>query len=671
MIIIGLDVETSKVPRHRPWMPGSFLVSVGLVDGDGTEKSWVLHHDHVPSFDKDQIASEVQSEIDKADLIVGHNLKFDLQWMYHLGVDTDRCKVHCTQVGEYLIRGQDKSLSYSLRDSTLRHGLEPKDDRVKMFWEEGYETSSIPLDVLVPYMLTDTRITREMYFKQAGILANKGMDKLMLLQNELMRLLSHMEYDGCRFDKERAQQLLLEYTKQIKDTEEQLHIELQDDGVGINFGSNDELSAALYGGVVKRPREIPYVATRNTTLREPYVFQYKDSAKTPVTKMKSRVVRELVVKRKVVVDEITLPRIFTPIERTEVKKYGYWKVDKNTIGQLKAKTRSQKLIKQLLDDHSKFGKVAETLQGNKEDAGLIGKVMANGIIHPSFNQTVTATGRLSSSNPNGQNLPRGNTSPIKECFVPRYDLIGNADLSQLEWRVVAFLSQDRVAMEEIVHNLDYHRDNAIKFFSADPGLENDHPKFKPKRTVAKTFGFRMVYGGSPFGFHLDKNMPPLGLKRWKEVVEEYWDKYSGIKQWQDRNIDLVHKQGYLVNPSGRVLSFRRFVECDREGHMYNIRSIKNYPVQSFATADITPLAMLVIRKKMKDAGCRSLMILQVHDSIVFDLVKSEVDTIAKISVDTFGNLPSLIKKYWGVNFNVPLGGEFEAGPNYRELKRIL
>jgi hypothetical protein len=93
-----------------------------------------------------------------------------------------------------------------------------------------------------------------------------------------------------------------------------------------------------------------------------------------------------------------------------------------------------------------------------------------------------------------QNQPRKGTSPIKKIFIPRRPgwVITNADLAQLEWRIAAFLSQDPVAIAEIVHDVDYHRDNAIKFFGADPNLPNDHPDFKPLRTTAKVFGFRLL-----------------------------------------------------------------------------------------------------------------------------------------------------------------------------------
>ena len=666
MITAAIDVETSKIPRFRPWQPGSFLVSVGMAWENKRTKVWVFNHRDIEVVDQRAMLEEIQYEMSRVDRLVGHNLKFDLQWLRHIGLKLDHLKFYCTQVAEYLIQGQQK-VSYYLADVSRRYGIDPKIDRVKIMWDAGYETDEIPLSILNPYLEQDCINALAIYQRQTAMIREWHMERIIALQMELMNMLSEMEYAGAKINVGKAEALLSALTESIRRMEIELKLAFGRDD--LNLKSNDELSAALYGGPLRREYDQVYVTTRNITLREPYVFTYADGRQA--VKWKNRTVPELITKTRKAIQSLELPRIFEPVENTETKKGGYYSVDKNTLKQLRGKTAQQRKILALLQEHSAAVRAAETFQGDREGSGILGKLAPGNMVHPRFNQTVAATGRLTSSEPNGQNLPRKGTSPIKTVFIPRYDKIGNGDLSQIEWRAAAFLSQDPVAMQEIIDDVDYHRDNAIRFFGADPNLPNEDPKFKPVRTTAKVFGFRLLYGGSAYGMFMDQNMPSYGRKKWERIVAEYMEKYRVLGEWQKRNIEAVHRNGgWLQSPTGRIFHFPRLPKPDKDGNVFSPTAIKNYPVQSFATADITPLAMTVIRKRMRKAGCKSEVILQVHDSIVFDLIDDEVDTIADISVNTFKQLPQLIEQFWGFEFNLPLAGEFEVGPDYGTMKRI-
>ena len=145
-------------------------------------------------------------------------------------------------------------------------------------------------------------------------------------------------------------------------------------------------------------------------------------------------------------------------------------------------------------------------------------------------------------------------------------------------------------------------------------------------------------------------------------MERFYEKYAGLKEWQEENISTVYKTGgILKNPTGREFVFR----ITNGG--YDIRQIKNYPVQSFATADIMPLAMCIIYKQYRALELKSRIIAQVHDSLIFDVPKEELRTIAKLCTRVFERLPHYIKELWGFEFNVSLGGEIEYGPNYGQL----
>jgi len=660
---IGLDVETSKLPVFRPWQKGAFLVSVGIVDEWGFKKTWYFNHRDLHNIDQAQAIAEIQAEINLSHRIVGHNLKFDLQWLASIGVRFDHCKLFCTQVAEYLLNGQQK-IPYTLAATSERYEIAPKIDRVKMFWDSGYETDEIPIEILDPYLLQDCINTLAIFQRQVVNINQLGMSKIVSLQMELMRVLAEMEMNGAKFHPQRAQRYVKELDDQLEAIENELFTHF---GARFNLGSGDELSAWLFGGVLKQDDVQPYVTTRNVKIKEPYVFHYADPKKQPVIKYKTRTLKELIVKtRKVKVDVPIAGVGFEPPKGSELKKEGFYRTDKDTLFRLKCKNKKLKAIKRLLEERSVVAKAKETFIGSGEGTGLINKVQHDGLIHPSFNQTIAATGRLSSSNPNGQNLPRKGTSPIKKTIIPRFDKILNADLAQLEWRVAAFMSQDPVAMQEIIDGVDYHTDNAIRFFGADPN--GDPAEFKKLRTTAKIFGFRLLYGGSAYGMYMDAKMPNYSKKKWQRIVDEYYEKYAVLKEWQEKNIAITNRnKGKLVNPSGRFFQFP-ILPPNRRSEVYSVTAIKNYPVQSFATADITPLAMVVIHKRMKAKGLRSLMTLQVHDSIVIDAVESEIPTIAEICVNTFRELPQLIEQFWGFEFNVPLDGDVEVGDDYGSLE---
>lgn len=165
---------------------------------------------------------------------------------------------------------------------------------------------------------------------------------------------------------------------------------------------------------------------------------------------------------------------------------------------------------------------------------------------------------------------------------------------------------------------------------------------------------------------MDSSMPRFSLKRWEKIVTEYYEKYVGIQTWQANNVRTVTRNGgWLRSPSGRILTF------PKEGWKgYSERKIKNYPVQSFATADIMPLAMVVIFKRMRAQKFRSHMICQVHDSIVFDMYREEMQDLAGLCISTFQELPKLMGQFWKINFNVPLTGDFEYGDDYGTLQKL-
>lgn len=242
------------------------------------------------------------------------------------------------------------------------------------------------------------------------------------------------------------------------------------------------------------------------------------------------------------------------------------------------------------------------------------------------------------------------------------DLMLNVDLSQIEFRIAAAVSGDATMIKEVQDGVDVHTDNAIKIFGADPGS----PGFSEVRTTAKIVTFRLLYGGTAYGFYMDQKMPNYSLEKWEDIVNKIHAKYPGLASWQKENIKFMKKNGYLRTPSGRFLGFA--LKDNKDGSKsYSKRDACNYPVQSMS-ADTMYIAMCVFYDKLKEYGCKSKIVLQVHDSMVLDCKKEEVPLLSHIAVEVFEDLPKYLEEYFGWSITVPLTGDCEFGESYGAVR---
>jgi DNA polymerase-1 len=629
--IIALDTETSAKPKHLPWHDGFYLTCVGIVDAVD-EFVWWFDHRESSNAPWDLMLQHIQEKIDEADLVVAHNVKFDMNILRSFGIDFTNTKVWCTQVADYLLEGQDRRIFYNLSDVAQRHGFKPKLDEVKRYWDAGKETNIIPRSLLNEYVLDDAHKTLDIYHSQIRKMDTK-LVKVVQLQAEFAKVLSEMETRGIKIDVERANDIIKDYTDRKYRVNEYLCKLFNIDDV--NLDSGDTLSALLFGGDATFIREEWYYKECKT---KPYTYYYPRTVRTK---------------------EKVAGMGWVPEKGTAKKKAGYYSTDKTIINNLKCKTKRQKAIKKYLIKYSEIKKVLESLVGKKGNAGLLNKIQPDGLVHTSYNQTVTKTGRLSSSDPNSQNFPRSGTSPIKEVIIPRLDGILNADLSQIEWRMAAFLSQDRTMIREINGGIDQHSSACTSLMEL--------PLTKENRTDAKVFNFRMIYGGTAYGYYMDTKMPPFTLRKWERIVQGFFKKYTGLSQYHVNQVNDTLRTGKHILPTGRWF---RFVKDKLvKGVMsYNDRHPKNYPVQGISGGDVLPLAAVIIAKGMRKRNMKSYMFLTVHDSIVFDYVKEELEELAKLCLTVFKNLPYYIEQYFGFSVNVKLEGECEIGVNYGSVK---
>ena len=274
-----------------------------------------------------------------------------------------------------------------------------------------------------------------------------------------------------------------------------------------------------------------------------------------------------------------------------------------------------------------------------------------GHIHTSFNQAVTATGRLSSSNPNLQNIPirDDDGKEIRRTFVPEPGhVFFSADYSQIELRIMAHLSGDANLVEAFRSGDDIHAATAAKIFKKP--LEE---VTKDERRKAKTANFGIIYGISAFGL-----AERMGVSRTeaKELIENYFLTYPAVKEYMDKSIDLARDRGYILTDFGRRRYLSDINSANSVVRGYAERNAINAPIQGTA-ADIIKIAMIRIAERMRREGMKSKMILQVHDELNFSVLPEELETIRKIVVEEMESAYTM---------QVPLVAECGVGKNWLE-----
>ena len=274
---------------------------------------------------------------------------------------------------------------------------------------------------------------------------------------------------------------------------------------------------------------------------------------------------------------------------------------------------------------------------------------ATGKIHTTYNQTVTATGRLSSSNPNLQNLPirseRGQL--IRQAVIPdEGSLFLSADYSQIELRLMAHFSQDPHLVQAFISGQDIHAATAAKIFNVS--IDN---VTKEQRRQAKTANFGIIYGISAFGLaqQLDCSRAEA-----KALIDGYFAAFPGVIDYIECQKQLAREQGYAVTLFGRKRYLPDILSHNATVRSFAERNAVNSPIQGTA-ADIIKMAMVTIHRRLKDEGLKTQMIMQVHDELNFNVPISEVDRVREIVVSEMQNV---------VHLTVPLIAECGVGTNW-------
>ena len=682
-MITVVDVETTfQKNKNNGFDPSPFhannkLVSVGLDSKYGLEYYFTHHSEKVSRGG----VARIQEVLDETTLLIGHNLKFDLMWLLESGFKYTG-KVYDTMIGEYILnRGIRKSLTLQMCCQRRKIGM--KDDRIKDFMDRGVSFDNIPADLVEEYGRNDVAITRRLFDSQMAdfrLPANKDLIKTAKTMGEFLVVLSDMERNGIYVDLNVLEKVNAEYKAEKEYLSQKINkiVYNKMGDTEITLSSPEQLSWLIYSRKPVDKKEwskifnigVDKATGKNKRRPQMSRIQFRKIVQAntvPVYKTTASKCTDC--NGKGVIKKIK--KDGTPFKKypkcTECKGNGFvyhnmaklagfnqipksvydvsesgFRSDKITLNKLAAESEGE--LKDFLDSIVRYNAVdtylSTFIDGMKEHTD------DHGMLHPKFMQAVTATGRLSSRDPNFQNQPRGTTFPIRQVVKSRFKngKILEIDFAQLEFRTAVFMAQDKQGIEDIKNNVDVH-----KYTASIIGVS---------RQDAKAHTFKPLYGGIS------------GTENEKKYYSKFLEKYKGIKQWHEHLQNEAIRYKRIKIPTGREYAFPYAERMPWGGSSYGTQ-IKNYPVQGFATADIVPLACINIYKLMKENKVKSLLVNTVHDSIVADVYPGEENIMSKIFKQGTSGVIKSLKDYYNIDFNVPLDTELKIGYNWLEMKEVI
>ena len=675
-MITVFDVETSfqitedgkKDPSAKN--PNNFLVCMGIND-----EYVFFRHNEFKGIPNKKI---VQDILDKTKLLIGHNIKFDLLWLWEAGFKYDG-RVYDTMIGEYVMnKGIKRSLK--LKHCCEYRGVVQKSDLIEPYLEKNISFERIPIGLVEEYGRLDVKATRSLYEAQMLQLKKPQHKHLINTLKTMCRflvVLAKMEDNGIYIDMD----VLDTLQKEFEDEHDKLRVEIDEimhtrmGDTKINPASSEQLSWLVYGvkvkdkklwsktfnlgvdPITKKKKKRPRFT--GTQLKQIFARQLEPVQKTKARQCKTCLGKGVIRKLKTngqpyknlsrcvdcnaqgfIYSNLKDKAGFTasPDSVMDIAEGGF-KTDKNTLE--KMARQGDQFLKVFVDKITRYNALEVYL--NTFIDGIKKHTSDKNYLYPSFMQTVTATGRLSSRDPNFQNQPRGNTFPIRKAIASRFDggSIMEIDYAQLEFRTAVFLAQDKQGIKDIENGVDVHQ------YTADI--------IGCSRQDAKAHTFKPLYGGMS------------GTENEKKYYSAFLKKYPDIKAWHEKLQDDAVRRKVITLPSGRQYAFPKAERMPWGGSSFSTQ-IKNYPVQGFATADIVPLACINIQELLEENNTKSLLINTVHDSIVADVYPGEEVVVASCLGNGCLKVVQTMKEMYDIDFNVPLDVEIKVGSNWLETK---
>lgn len=710
-IFVGdLEVKVSRIDGeidNSPKNPDNFAVSA----------HWVIIEDgvigpinHLVWNHKEKAVSDsrvpLQEALNSCHKGVFFNSKFDESWLLDMGFDLP--EIECAMVREFMI-AQGRPWQLSLKATAERRDVtRKKSDLVDEMFKSGTGFEEMPLDVVLEYAEADVISCAEIYLQQEEEFNSpeyREMRPALDLMHDMLQFLVHIEDNGCAIDldalEEVEQDFITEKTSLEKDLMGLLTGVMGDTVISLSSGAqmsqvfysrkviDKELHKKIFNIGLKpngKPLPVPRMKQSefNSSVRSTTEIVYKTvvqccaacDGKGKIQRYKVKY-RQKNGKKYQVQGEpykslsncseckgegaFYIPTKekaglkLVPEGAADASTHGF-KTDKSTIKKLivQAKAKNNLVAVEFLTKYSRLNAINSYLSSFV--ANIKRWTRFDGILHPNFNQTVARTGRLSSSKPNFQNLPKGSKFPVRKCIVSRFPggMIGEIDYSGLEFRVAGELSKDSQIIDDILSGKDVHKQTAAIINQCDVSEVT-----KSMRQEAKAYTFAPLYGG-------------MGMNEAEHVqtyFKTYFSIYKGLAAWHKRLMDGVLQHGTVTIPSGKRYMFEDARRLGN-GRITNATAVVNYPVQGFATAIIMQLACVRALREFKRRQVKSKIILTVHDSLVADIYPGELNVVKEIFVWAMSEIKEEIKERFFYDFVLPLDVEMEVGKNWMEMEEI-
>ena len=644
MKTLTLDVETTlnanlDVGLAHPRHPDNKVVLLGTKYSD--EITVYIIADDMPFEFKEGV-----------DFIVGHNLGFDLQYLYRNPFGKQyyqKRKLWDTQLAEYLLSGQQKRWA-SLDELSKAYGLPLKDDKIKEYFEKGIGADKIPLEEMTPYLSQDVRNTEAIAMIQMAKAAELNMLDLILSQMEALHCTIEMMFNGLYVDVGILNKYKLQVADKYADIILLIKTKMKDikkaDPLAYiveDIASPKQWSTFIFGGETKEKVKVE-------------AGKYKNGN----TKYKT--------------EEVTVHQAgrFTGIYPSEFKTKTMVSVDETSLKYVISNTKDTALAV-ILTGLLKYRSLHKDL--NTYCEGMSKHLIGN-FIHGNLNHTATVTGRLSSSKPNLQNI---SNNPIKSIFRSRYinGKLLEFDFSQLEVVGLAHITKDKQLIKDIENGVDIHSELFFDMYGYKPTKEERKP-FKSRT-------FALIYGA---GVKTIAEQSGCSEEDAKKFVDTFYTRYPAVKKWHNyfashiedsarypkredgAGLELARRCVYKTE-TGRRLVFNEYVSgiAGMSVYKFSPTEMKNYPVQCFATGDIVPLMLGVLfRKLINKSGVK--LVNTIHDSIMIDCSDVEVEATIKEVQNVLNNTHHYFEKTFGVPLALKLNAGASVGDNWFEMKEL-
>lgn len=720
------DLETENYKTYKrfanPFDPINYVVARGWKCQGDERNSWEYFTEAGP-HNRLHIPEDVM-------LLVGHNIKFDLLYEW----DNPELKaffkrggrVWCTQYAEYLIQGARQDYHMVAMDTIAEsYGGRKKVDEVKALWNMGVRTSQIDKDLLIDYLVGteeedrnsgDIGNTEKIFLGQIKKAMGKSMLKMIHARMDGLCATTEMEYNGLKIDVEEGRRRVKDMGQELMEMDAELdqYIPELPPELVFNWASPVHKSALIFGGAIKYTKRAPYIDEKTGKPARAKAYEDRpvlDAAGEPTyytsgkKKGQPRLKRTEVegpLKEKnqefyIELDGYTVPdpkwktknedAVGNPVYQTSddvIEELG-----SRDIPFLKLMAKRQSLVKDLGTYYVRYDEKKD------EYVGMLTCVMKQShIIHHSLNHTSTVTTRLSSSDPNCQNIPKEGTSEVKKMFHSRFPggKMIEIDYTQLEIVVQALLTGDKQLVQDLLNKVDFHckRVAAWKNISYDEAKNRcknpEHPDYKEwsrYRTDAKVFSFQRAYGAGAAKISLTTGMNIDDVKDLIEAEELLYPDIISFNQRVEQEVQKsavpfrdpirgfrTFRRGYWQAPTGTIYSFRTWdaQEWQRKKGIkdsFMPTEMKNYPIQGTGGEIVQQQLGLLWRHFVANDnyGGRALLCNTVHDCVWID---SQPDVVHEVAADAkriLEDVPGTLERIHGIISPVPFPCEVEVGDN--------